>query len=266
MKEVVWTFPYWIDHFPGMGSLVYKDRHMPILLGIYFGVWAIVAKFLYISKENGSSIIEGFTISTLLMFFYYYWLSLPYNLSFDKTSDQMVVSKGVGGGGGRNYSVLYKSPWQKKFNKKEKKVGENINNWRIGVIVDAEKYKTYKQEGKIQDASLEDLAYTKRHMKGEDKVEANTPFDVMVSVSFYLLIVLYSAAIIIAKVNRKMFGLLFPWIILSTLFLLIQGSVWFANPTVQKSVETFIIKRQLFILGLSFAFTGVLIVLKLNNR
>ena len=72
--------------------------------------------------------------------------------------------------------------------------------------------------------------------------------------------------IIISKVDKEMFGILFPWIILTTLFLLIQASSWFANPTVQKSVMTFIIKRQLFILGLSFALTGILIVLKLNNR
>ncbi len=136
----------------------------------------------------------------------------------------------------------------------------------MGVVVDAEKYNKMKKEGKIKDVTLEELAYRKRHLGGAKKAQADTPFDTMVSVSFYLLIVLYSAAIIIAKVNRKMFGLLFPWIILSTLFLLIQSGAWFANPTVQKSVLTFIVKRQLFILGLSFALTGILIVLKLNNR
>jgi len=266
MKEVIWTFPYWIDHFPGMGSLVYKDSHLWKLLVLYFVIWGAVAKFLYIPKKNGASIVEGFTISTILMFSYYYWLSLPYTLSFNNTHKELVISKNVSGGGGRDYSVLYKSPWQKQYNKKEKKIGEDINNWKIGVIVDAEKYKQYKREGKIDDASLEDLAYRKRHLKGEDKVQAHTPFELMVNVSYYLLIVLYSATIIIAKVDKEMFVLLFPWVILSTLFLLIQASSWFANPTVQKSVVTFIIKRQLFILGLSFALTGILIVLKLNNR
>ena len=266
MKEVVWTFPYWIDNFPGLGSLVWKDRHLKMLFALYFGIWSIVAKVLYIPKENGRPMLEGFTISTILMFGYYYWLSLPYSLSFDKPSNQLVISKGTSDGGGRVFSILYKSPWQDKYGKKKKKIGESIDNWKIGVVVDAEKYKQYKKEGKIDDATLEDLAYRKRHLRGEDKVQSNAPFDVIVNVSFYLLIVLYSAAIIIAKVNRRMFRMLFPWIILSTLFLLIQSGVWLANPTVRKSVLTFIIKRQLFILGLSFALTGVLIVLKLNNR
>jgi len=265
MKEVIWTFPYWIDHFPGVGSLTYKDIKLWQLMGLYFVIWGVVAKFLYIPKENGSSIIEGFAISTLLMLSYYYWLSLPYNISFDDTNKEMVISRGISGSGGRDYSVLYRSPWQKAYSN-NKKIGESVDHWKIGVVVDAEKYKQYKREGKIDDASLEDLAYRKRHLRGEDKASANTPFDLMVSVSFYLLIVLYSAAIIIAKVNKKMFNLLFPWIILSTLFLLIQGAIPVSMLTVQKSVTVFIIKRQLFIMGLSFALTGILIVLKLNNR
>jgi hypothetical protein len=266
MKEVVWTFPYWIDNFPGLGSLIWKARHLKWLFALHFGIWLIVAKVLYIPRVNGLPMLEGFTISTILMFVYYYWLSLPYSLSFDKPSKQLVISKGTSEGGGRVFSVLYKSPWQDKYSKKNKRVGENIDTWKIGVVVDAEKYNQYKKEGKIDDATLEDLAYRKRHLGGEDKVQSNAPFDVIVNVSFYLLIVLYSAAIIIAKVDKKMFRMLFPWIILSTLFLLIQSGVWVADPTVQKSVLTFIIKRQLFILGLSFALTGVLIVLKLNNR
>ena len=265
MKEVVWTFPYWIDHFPGMGSLVYKDTDMWKLCLLYFVIWGVVAKFLYIPKENGAPMLEAFTISTIMMFLYYYWLSLPYNLSFDDTHKQMVVSKGLEGGGGRQYNVLYKSPWQNNYGK-SKKIGESLDHWKIGVVIDAEKYKQYKKEGRIDDTTLEDLAYRKRHLRGEDKAEAHTPFDIIISVSFYLLIVLYSAAIIIAKVNKKMFKLMFPWIILSTLFLLIQGSTIIENPTVQKSVTTFVVKRQLFITGLSFALTSILIVLKLNNR
>ena len=50
MKEVIWTFPYWIDHFPGMGSLVYKDSHLWKLLVLYFVIWGAVAKVLYIPK------------------------------------------------------------------------------------------------------------------------------------------------------------------------------------------------------------------------
>lgn len=268
MKEVIWTFPYWIDHFPGLEALAYKTKHFSILIGMYLLIWAIVAKVLYIPKLNGQPMLEGFLISTIFMISYYYILSLPYTLSFDKPQKQLVLSRngGTDKGGGQSYRVLYKSPWQQDYAKGGKKIGEKVEYYRKGVVVDAAIYRKYKKEGKIDDATLEDLASRKRHLKGEDKVEANTPFDIMVSVSFYLLIVLYSAAIIIAKVNKKMFDLLFPWIILSTLFLLIQSATWFANPTLQASVNTFFIKRQLFILGLSFSLTGILIVLKFNNK
>ena len=37
MKEVVWTFPYWIDNFPGLGSLIWKARHLKWLFALHFG-------------------------------------------------------------------------------------------------------------------------------------------------------------------------------------------------------------------------------------
>ena len=50
-------------------------------------------------------------------------------------------------------------------------------------------YEKYKKEGKIDDATLEELAGRKRHLMGADKVSEDTPFETMVSISFYLLIV-----------------------------------------------------------------------------
>ena len=265
MKEVIWTFPYWIDHFPGLGALVYKKSNLVPLSILYLGIWAIVARTLYIPKINGQPMLEGFTISTIFTIIYYYWHSLPYTLSFDKPNKKLVISKNAQGGGGRNYKVLYKSPWTSKKKTNFKSVKKEKEYYKKGLVIDAEKYKKYKREGKIDDTTLADLR-KKRKRKGGDKVSYYTPFEEMVSVSFFLLIVLYSAAIIIAKANKKIFRLLFPWIILSTVFLLIQSSVWIQNPNMEKSVLTFVIKRQLFILGLSFSLTGILIVLKLNNR
>ena len=264
MKEVIWVFPYWIDHFPGLGSLISKNSHRVLLSVLYLGIWAIVARVMYIPKVNGQPMLEGFTISTVLTIIYYYWHSLPYTLSFEDPHKRLVISKQYTPE--TSYKVLYKSPWTGKKKDHFKSVEKEKEYYKKGFVIDAEKYKKYKKEGKIDDIALDELAEHVGHLKGSDKVTYDTPFEEMVSVSFYLLIVLYSAAIIIAKANTKMFRLLFPWIILSTIFLLIQSALWIQNPNVEKSVLTFVIKRQLFILGLSFSLTGILIVLKLNNR
>jgi hypothetical protein len=282
MKELIRAFPYWIDHFPGIGALTYNKSTFMMLALLYLGIWAIVARTLYIPKMNGRPMLEGFIISLVVTIMYYYWHSLPYTLSFDKPNKKLVISR-TQSGGGRDYKVLYKSPWTDKKKTHFKSIKKEKEYYRKGFVIDAEKYKKYKQEGKIDDATLADLSTLSndnvptagaawrrdleaRNLEHTNKVNYNTPFEEMVSVSFYLLIVLYSAAIIIAKANKKIFRLLFPWIILSTLFLLIQSAVWIQNPNAQKSALTFVIKRQLFILGLSFSLTGILIVLKLNNR
>ena len=221
-----------------------------MMILIYIIPWAIIGRALYKPKKGiGIPMIQGFMTGLAFILLYIGWLYLPFGLAFDKTSNNLVVYNPTGA-----YRVLYRSPFNKLLEGSD-----------TGVVIDYDRYNEYKKNGKIDDISLSDLAYKRRHFKGTDAVEASAPYDKLVLVSYYLIILMFSLSILVAQVNMKAFKLMFPWIILGTFFTLIQATSWFWNPTVKASAHGFVIKRQLFTLGLSFCLTAILIVLKINN-
>ena len=135
---------------------------------------------------------------------------------------------------------------------------------RDGVIVDPRYYEKYKKEGKIKDTEFHNLIKKKRHL-GSGDPNISTPFEQIVDVSYFHMIMMFSLAILVAKIDQELFKLVFPWIILSVFFTLVQSSVWFWVPHVKETAIIFIIKQHLFFIGITFSLAAILIILKFNN-
>jgi len=79
------------------------------------------------------------------------------------------------------------------------------------------------------------------------------------------MILMFSLIILVAKIDQNLFKLVFPWVMLSVFFTLVQSSVWFWIPHVKETAIIFIIKQHLFFLGITFSLAAILIILKFNN-
>jgi len=250
MKPAVWAFPSTLKHYPNNSWLVYDYRHPFILAFVYVGLWAVVTKVLYKPKKNFWPIVHSFLLGGVFIIFHYYWSTSNWGYALDRDTHSLVTYPAT-----LPYKIVYKSPYDDIFKK----------NKQMGVLVDPEKYAEYKKKGLIHDVGLNQLMKKKRHL-GEADVNSATPFEQLVDVSYYHMILMFSLTILVAKIDIALFKLIFPWIILSVLFTLVQTAAWFWVPNVEDTARLFIIKQRLFLVGISFSLTAILIILKFNNK
>jgi len=250
MKGAVWAFPANIKKYPNSSWLVYNNRNITMHLLMYVICWGIAAHLFYVGAPNFWPIFNAFSLGLVFMFFHHKWLTQPTDLALDKSTNSLIRFKG---------SIPYKVMYSGVYNDLLKK-----HHHRDGVIVDPRYYEKYKKEGKIKDTEFHNLIKKKRHL-GSGDPNISTPFEQIVDVSYFHMIMMFSLAILVAKIDQQLFKLVFPWIILSVFFTLVQSSVWFWVPHVKETAIIFIIKQHLFFIGITFSLAAILIILKFNN-
>ena len=250
MKPAVWAFPSTLEHYPNDSWLTYDYRHPYMLAFMYIGLWAIVSKFLYIPKKNFWPMVKAFSMGLGFMIFHFFWSTSKLGYALDRDTHSLVTFPST-----IPYKILYKSPYDDIFKK----------NRKMGVIVDPQKYAEYKKKGAIKDMYLSELMKKKRHL-GAANINNITPFEEIVDVSYYHMILMFSLTILVAKIDISLFKLVFPWIILSVIFTLVQSSAWFWETSVENTAKIYVIKQRLFLVGVSFSLTAILIILKFNNK
>ena len=256
MKDTIWAIPPWLKNFPPQGGTE-NDQSTDMRMGIvYIILWAIAAKILHTPRTNDLMMISFFSGLLFLTFFHLYeyrGIPIPANQNFvlNKTTHSLNLFQKADG----EDKILFKSP----FNKLLKK------NKNLGVVVDAEKYKELKKRGEIVDEDLSKWGKTHKE-KTQKNIYTDTRYNQLSEVSYYLIVNLFSLAMLVAKADIKVFRSIFPWIVLSTFFTLIQSNLWIWAKNRNMTLTIFLVKRHLFTLGLSFCLMAVLIVLKFNNE
>jgi len=250
MKGAVWAFPANIKKYPNSSWLVYNNRNIMMHFLMYIICWAIAAKLFYVGPANFWPIFNAFSLGLTFMIFHHMWLTQPTDFALDKSTKSLVKFKGD-----YPYKVMYSGPYNQLLKKHKQ---------RDGVIVDPKYYEKYKKEGAIKDTEFHNLIKKKRHL-GSGDPNISTPFEQIVDVSYFHMIMMFSLTILVAKIDQKLFKLVFPWIILSVFFTLVQSSTWFWVPHVKETAIIFVIKQHLFFIGITFSLAAILIILKFNN-
>ena len=250
MKAAIWAFPATIRRYPNSAWLVYNNRNVITHFLTYVVCWAIAARLFYVGSANFWPILNSFLLGLVFMTFHHHWLTQTIDFALDKSTNSLVRFKGT-----LPYKVMESGPYNQLL---------KTHRHKDGVIVDPVYYNKYKKEGAIKDTEFHDLIKKKRHLGGGDP-NISTPFDQIVDVSYFHMILMFSLIILVAKIDQKLFKLVFPWVMLSVFFTLVQSSVWFWIPHVKETAVIFIIKQHLFFLGITFSLAAILIILKFNN-
>ena len=258
MKNTVWCLPTWLNNFP-QGQSAPGDQQTDIkMIVIYVIIWAIVAKVLYSPHIKNPMIfcsLTGFIFIILFHFYEFAGLPIPASQQFllNKTNHSLNLSQSEEG-----HKILIKSPFSKLLKK----------NKNIGVILDAKKYNTMVKNGEIVAENINKWAKKNMGKMNKDITTSGNSrrFWQLSQVSYYLIVNLFSLAMLVAGADIKIFRLIFPWIVLGTFFTLIQANLWIWAKSHNTSINLFLVKRHLFTLGLSFCLVAVTIVLKFNNK
>ena len=268
MKKTIWAFTEDLNNYPSpqIWSVGFPQGKMDIMVfPLYVALWGIATRALYIPQKNGVPILYGFIAGIIFLIFYHIWAfgNLFGGIGDDTgfvlmdTDTKKHDSKSLATyESDTSDKILFKSPYNA-FLKKNK---------NLGVVLDAEKYKEYKKQGKIKDASFDEWVMKGGNKAGKVRDDIYDRAELLGEVSYYLIIILFSLTILVAQSNIKTFEMMFPWIILSTFFTLIQATswIWIQNDAMGRHI--FLYKRHLFVLGASFCLTAILIVLKFNNK
>ena len=255
MKEAVWAFSIHQPHYPDDGLTYYY--YQPYLANTFFlVVWAVIIKILY-KKKYFYPILWSFIFGGIFTLFYNQWMTFPYGVSLSKDTKNIVLTyiKNT------PYQVLYKSPWDSIMKK----------NKNLGVLIKRENYDKLKNNGGIKSIDLPKLVLEEKMagVKSGDQGEAERiwrPFAELGQVSYQLMLLMFSVLILVAKLNKNLFEDTFPWVLIGAFFTLIQAIGIFWPQNIRNNIIIYMIKRQLFIMGLGFCLTSILMILFYNKQ
>ena len=255
MKDTIWALPPWLQNFPpqeGGASDQITDMRMGI---VYIIFWVISAKILHTPRINDLMLVSFSSGLLFLIFFHLYqYKGIPIPASQNFVLNKTTHSLNLFQKGDEEDKILFKSP----FNKLLKK------NKNLGVVVDAEKYRELKKRGEIVDEDISKWGKTHKE-EVQKNIYSESRYNQLSKVSYYLIVNIFSLAMLVGKADIKVFRSIFPWIVLGTFFTLIQSNLWVWGKDKNMVSYIFLVKRHLFTLGLSFCLMAVLVVLKFNN-
>lgn len=245
MKESVWLLHPKANPFP----LVYNVQHTAkrntlLILGV-IGLWGVLYYFLHNDSYDTSAMIFGLVYTIISMLITFYFDTTNYFISINKKDKKIYYTDSPD-----DYMVLH-----------DTKVFQFPNN-HTALIVEKDYFKRLKVPYTPLHEFYNKSSHDSKFNESYDLILKNT--DVL-NQAYYLMVMVFTLALLVVKVNKPLFKRILPWMLLGLTFSLGQISLYFWTPSFKQMINILYIKQLLYTLSIGFVLTSISLVIQLNK-